>query len=128
MCFQRCREKFWQVHPLQEGQQGDYLDASSVDQAPEIHLLGINHASLEAADPPNLKAFYTRVLGFQPVDRPDFPFEGAWLQGGNLLLHIIEEDPTVPKRIHDWKVYFQTKMYGAGSGVLVVLYLPCFLV
>lgn len=68
-------------------------------------MQSLNHASLEAADPPGLSNFYSRVLGFKQLDRPDFPFDGAWLEGAGLLLHIIQEDPSVPKRIHSWKVY-----------------------
>ena len=99
-----CREKFWQIQPLKQGQQADYRDSASVDRAPEVHLTSLNHASLEAADPAVLRNFYTRVLGFSSLDRPDFPFDGAWLEGAGLLLHIIQEDPSVPKRLQSWKV------------------------
>lgn len=37
--------------------------------------------------------------------RPPFPFSGAWLQGGGLMLHLIEDDPTIPwKSEYTWKV------------------------
>ena len=99
-----CREKFWQIQPVKQGQQADYRDSASVDKAPEVHLTSLNHASLEAADPAALRNFYTRVLGFSSLDRPDFLFDGAWLEGAGLLLHIIQEDPSVPKRLQSWKV------------------------
>ena len=40
--------------------------------------------------------------------RPPFPFDGAWLQAGGLTLHLIADDPTIPRkedRKH-WKVLF----------------------
>ncbi|DBB01621.1 hypothetical protein WJX77_007932 [Trebouxia sp. C0004] len=96
-------EKFWQIQPLKQGQQADYRDSASVDKAPEVHLTSLNHVSLEAADPTALSDFYTRVLGFSSIDRPDFPFDGAWLEGAGLLLHIIQQDPSVPRRFQSWK-------------------------
>lgn len=96
-------EKFWQIQPSKHGQQADYRDSASVNRAPEVHLTSLNHVSLEAADPTALSNFYTRVLGFSSLDRPDFPFDGAWLEGAGLLLHIIQEDPSVPKRLQSWK-------------------------
>ena len=87
------------------GQQANYRDPASADSAPEVHLNSLNHASLEAADPAGLGTFYTRVLGFKSLDRPAFPFDGAWLEGAGLLLHIIHQDPSVPKRLAHWKVY-----------------------
>ena len=49
--------------------------------------------------------FYTRVLGMRQLPRPPFPFAGAWLQGGGLTLHLIDDDPTIPRKgEHDWKV------------------------
>jgi hypothetical protein len=48
--------------------------------------------------------FYTRVLGMRRLPRPPFPFGGAWLQGGGLTLHLIDDDPTIPRKAeHDWK-------------------------
>ena len=38
------------------------------------------------------------------LPRPPFPFDGAWLQGGGLTLHLIDDDPTIPRKAeHDWK-------------------------
>lgn len=99
-----CREKFWQIQPLRDGQQADYRDPDSKNTPPKIRLTNLNHVALEAADPLGLTDFYTRVLGFNSISRPDFPFKGSWLEGAGLLVHIIEEDPSVPKRIHNWKV------------------------
>lgn len=52
-----------------------------------------------------MRRFYTRVLGMKQLPRPPFPFGGAWLQGGGLTLHLIHDDPTIPRKAdHTWKV------------------------
>ena len=53
-------------------------------------------------------SFYTRVLGMKQLPRPPFPFDGAWLEAGGLTLHLIADDPTIPRkeaRKH-WKACF----------------------
>jgi hypothetical protein len=40
-------------------------------------------------------AFYTDVLGFQQIRRPNFDRHGAWLTMGNLELHLIKGAPAV---------------------------------
>lgn len=58
------------------------------------------------------------MLGFSSLDRPDFPFDGAWLEGVGLLLHIIQEDPSVPKRLQSWKVQ-SSPLHFADSKAIV---------
>lgn len=112
MIDRSCREEFWQILPSQVDRPADYRIAAALEGAPQIHLKALNHAALEAADVPGLTDFYTRVLSFNSIDRPDFPFEGSWLEGAGLLLHIIQEDPSVPKQINDWKVsYIQHPLF-----------------
>lgn len=101
-----CREKYWRVQPFRNGQQADYRDPASRYTPPQICLKNLNHVALEAVDPLGLTDFYTRVLGFKSIKRPNLPFEGSWLEGAGLLVHIIAEDPSVPKKIHNWKVIF----------------------
>ena len=103
-CIDLCRERFWQIQPSREGQQADYRDPHAKQTPPEICLKNLNHVALGAANPLDLTDFYTRVLGFNSISRPNFLFEGSWLEGAGLLVHIIQEDPSVPKGIHDWKV------------------------
>lgn len=51
------------------------------------------------------RRFYTRVLGMKQLPRPPFPFNGAWLEGGGLILHLIDDDPTIPRKgTRSWKV------------------------
>lgn len=54
----------------------------------------------------SLCRFYTRVLGMKRLARPPFPFSGAWLEGGGMILHLIDDDPTIPRKkdARDWKV------------------------
>lgn len=49
-------------------------------------------------------SFYVRVLGFERQPRPPFPFGGAWLSGGGLTLHLIDDDPTIPHALGSWQV------------------------
>ena len=32
------------------------------------------------------------------LPRPPFPFSGAWLEAGGLTLHLIADDPTIPRK------------------------------
>lgn len=38
------------------------------------------------------------------VNRPRFPFDGSWLKGAGVFIHLIQADPTVPRTTDDWKV------------------------
>lgn len=53
-----------------------------------------------------LLRFYTRVLGMKKLARPPFPFNGSWLEGGGIVLHLIDDDPTIPRKLdgRTWKV------------------------
>ena len=101
------REKYRQIQPS-HCEVGRYRKDRAAGAAPKVQISSLNHASLEAVDVAALAEFYTSVLGFKALDRPNFPFGGAWLQGGNLTLHIIQEDPSVPKHSHCWQVCFST--------------------
>jgi catechol 2,3-dioxygenase-like lactoylglutathione lyase family enzyme len=52
--------------------------------------LGVHHVSINVNDVPAAVAFYTEALGFTVRDdRPDFGFDGAWLNAGPQQLHLI---------------------------------------
>jgi len=54
---------------------------------------GLHHVSINVDDVPAARDFYTRVLGLtERADRPDFSFDGAWLDAGNQQVHLIEAD------------------------------------
>ena len=61
---------------------------------------------------PPVDRFYTEVVGCKELPRPPFPFGGAWLQAGsNLVIHLIQEDPSVPhKKPSNWEVSSKTMM------------------
>ncbi len=53
----------------------------------------IHHVSLNVADARRALGFYRDLLGMAELDRPDFPFPGAWLDaGGGRQVHLIEAD------------------------------------
>lgn len=52
--------------------------------------LGVHHVSVNVPDVPKSLRFYTEVLGLtQRSDRPDFGFDGAWLNAGDQQVHLI---------------------------------------
>jgi glyoxylase I family protein len=54
---------------------------------------GLHHVSINVRDVPAARAFYVDVLGLaERADRPDFSFDGAWLDAGNQQVHLIEAD------------------------------------
>jgi Ca2+-binding EF-hand superfamily protein/catechol 2,3-dioxygenase-like lactoylglutathione lyase family enzyme len=54
-----------------------------------------NHIAIIVSDVAKSAAFYTEVMGFQQVRRPDFDRHGAWFTMGNLELHLIKGVPVV---------------------------------
>ena len=53
----------------------------------------LHHVSINVDDVPAARDFYIRVLGLtERVDRPDFSFDGAWLDAGDQQVHLIEAD------------------------------------
>ena len=58
--------------------------------------MGVHHVSVNVGDVPAAVRFYVDVLGMtQRDDRPDFGFDGAWLNAGAQQLHLIAG--SVPK-------------------------------
>src|SRR3954462_9851088 len=54
----------------------------------------LHHAAFAVTDMDAAVAFYA-LLGFAPIDRPDFGFPGAWLQAGEAQVHLLES-PDMP--------------------------------
>jgi len=58
----------------------------------------IHHVSINVADADASRRFYTEVLGMGLLERPDFPFAGAWLDAGEQQVHLIEVAGFIPPR------------------------------
>lgn len=59
-------------------------------------IIRANHIALIVADVGRSLAFYSDILGFQQVQRPNFDRHGAWLTMGNVELHLIKGRPHAP--------------------------------
>jgi catechol 2,3-dioxygenase-like lactoylglutathione lyase family enzyme len=55
-----------------------------------LPLESLNHIALMTRRLDESKAFWTRVMGFREVLRPNFNFRGAWLLGHGLIIHLLE--------------------------------------
>ena len=53
-------------------------------------LTKVHHISLNVTDAVRDRTFYTEVLGFKAIPRPDLGFKGAWLTMGDQQLHLLE--------------------------------------
>ena len=49
----------------------------------------IDHVSFRVSDLDAALHFYQEILGCKPVPRPDIGIGGAWLQAGNVQIHLI---------------------------------------
>lgn len=58
---------------------------------PPVHVRQIDHVTLVVKDVAASRQFYVGLLGMKEVSRPAFPFDGAWFQAGNTLIHLIHE-------------------------------------
>ena len=56
----------------------------------------LHHISIPVADVERSRGFYVTVLGLTEIERPPFPFPGAWFTFGDGQLHLIgdPDDPT----------------------------------
>ena len=57
----------------------------------------LHHVSVPTKDVTKAAAFYTEVLGFEPVTRPSFSIRGSWLKLGDAEVHVTDvPDGTYP--------------------------------
>lgn len=58
-----------------------------------MKIAGVHHVSINVDDVPAAIAFYTEVIGLSARrDRPQFSFDGAWLDAGDQQVHLIEAE------------------------------------
>lgn len=58
--------------------------------------VGIHHAAVLVTDVARATRFYTEVLGFTRIRRPDLGFGGAWLACSPHELHLIRSEAVEP--------------------------------
>lgn len=58
-----------------------------------LEIETIHHVSINVTDLERSRRFYGDILGLEEIERPDFPFPGAWYQLGDRQLHLIVHDP-----------------------------------
>jgi catechol 2,3-dioxygenase-like lactoylglutathione lyase family enzyme len=68
--------------------------------APTVSIAGYSHVNLMVDDLDAATAFYTEVLGFAPLPRPDFGERGrgAWLGHGAAQVHLAVVDHVPPRQ------------------------------
>lgn len=52
----------------------------------------LHHLAIKTDDVDATVRFWNEVIGSHSVDRPDFPFPGAWLQFGTTMIHLYGGD------------------------------------
>lgn len=66
----------------------------------EIPLLALNHVSRVCSSVKDSVDFYTKVLGFVLIERPEaFDFDGAWLFNYGVGIHLVhaKDDEKLPQ-------------------------------
>src|SRR3954447_5961355 len=54
-----------------------------------MNINKIHHVSVTVTDLERSRRFYLEVLGLEEIQRPAFPFPGAWFRLGDRELHLI---------------------------------------
>ncbi|QSR88787.1 VOC family protein [Methylacidiphilum caldifontis] len=74
----------------------------------------IHHVTLPVKDLNQSVGFYSKLLGLKQIERPPFPFSGAWFQVGTQQLHLTEwtdekKSPDFSMNTRDHHVAFRVK-------------------
>ncbi len=67
------------------------------------NITTLHHSSVLVADTQASLKFYCGVLNLKQLERPTFPYLGAWLEIGSQQLHLLEldnPDPTMGRPKH----------------------------
>lgn len=57
-----------------------------------LPIRSVNHVARTTSRLDESRRFYSEVLGFREVKRPNFDFPGAWLYNYGLMIHLIGRD------------------------------------
>ncbi len=70
------------------------------------NILNIHHSSVIVKNTQESLKFYCGVLGLNQLERPNFPYDGAWLEVGLQQVHLLElpnPDPSSGRPAHGGK-------------------------
>lgn len=66
-----------------------------------VQPLGIHHVNVTVGEMDSAREFYLGHLGLtERTDRPEFPFDGAWIDVGGQQIHLVVGTPRTPDRDH----------------------------
>jgi catechol 2,3-dioxygenase-like lactoylglutathione lyase family enzyme len=87
-----------------------------------LPITAINHLSVLTRKVAESTAFYRDVLGFRPVERPPFSFDGAWLHNFGITIHLIRSEqakhPTEQIDTRDYHLALDTDDLEAVASLL----------
>lgn len=65
-----------------------------------MKVKGFTHVSVHADDVESSARFYREFLGLEEIPSPDFPFEVRWFRVGDLQVHLVSGEASVPYSHH----------------------------
>ncbi len=60
-----------------------------------LPIVAVNHVGITTRRVTESRTFYREVLGFRELSRPNFDFDGAWLYGYGIMIHVIHNPKVV---------------------------------
>ena len=81
---------------------GGMLRAGGCTVAQSFVHAGVHHVSLNVHDADQTGRFYTEVLGFEKLPRPDFGVPGLWLRCAGQEVHLIQSKDHNSDRRRSW--------------------------
>jgi len=86
-----------------------------------VEIQALHHVTLAATDLERSRRFYREILGLREIERPPFPFPGAWFEvaGGQQLHLVVHGDATLrgQKGIDTRDNHFAIRVADYGAAV-----------